>query len=112
MSIAPVQTAPPNPVQVAHKSRGGHNSKAAQTNQLAQKNNGVTTPPRGATSVFAKQMAGPLVQQTNSNMITIPKTAGQRTSGNGGSTKSSQKPANPKNNSTWNTPGSIIDMYA
>ena len=111
MSIAPVQTTPPDSAQAAHKSRGGGKSKAAQTNRLTQKNNGAPTQPRAATSVFAKQLASPLMQKQNINAPAVPKASGRKASGYGEATKSPQQPAKPKDNGSWNTSGSIVDLY-
>lgn len=96
MSVPPMQTTPVNPVQVTHKSGGGRKSQATKSNQSAQKPNVVTMQPRGAASGFAKAMASPLVQKTNSPDINHSEDGAAKDFGSQGIHKLTAKAHKPK----------------
>ncbi len=112
MSVALIQIPPvPDQTQAAHKSGGGHKSKA---NQTAQQTNAT----KGSAPTFASQIFGKLLKSssdtksaTNTNETSVQKDSEKKDMGNSKSkAKPSQKAAHKKNTTAESSSG-IVNLY-
>ena len=107
MLVTPIPATSPDQVQATHKTggAGGHKSKAAHANQLAQSTNA-----KGAGSSFKSQIARRLMEAENTTISGDSKKKDPGAGNDGNKKKSPRNSKNTKNDITEETPG-VLSIF-